>query len=48
MQDLICVPSPELRVPMALNRISDWLKEYGGQVASAFVIIGTLLGVCRA
>lgn len=28
---------------MAWTKVSNWLKEYGGQIASAFVIIGALL-----
>ena len=28
---------------MAMGKVSDWLKEYGGQIASAIVILGALL-----
>lgn len=47
MQDQVCVFPPELRASMSLKQVSDWLKEYGGQIASVIVILGALLAGVR-
>ncbi len=43
MRGQVCVFPQELRASMGTNKVLDWLKEYGGQIASAIVIFSALL-----
>jgi hypothetical protein len=42
MQDQACTFSPELRAAMTWQKVSDWLKEHGGTIATIIIIFGAL------
>jgi hypothetical protein len=43
MQDQVCLFPTELRAIMSWEKISDWLKSYGGPICTVLVIMGALL-----
>ena len=47
MQDQICIFPIGLRAAMALKQVSDWLKSYGGPIATVIVMFGALFAGVR-